>query len=67
MINGQDKGEAALVAIDPASGGCACSWADASTPTRRLTARWGATHPGSAFKPFVYLTALAEGVVNPRV
>ena len=66
MINGQDKGEAALVAIDPASGGVRVLVGGreyANSPfNRAVLAR---RTSGSAFKPFVYLTALAEGVVNP--
>ena len=66
MINGQDKGEAALVAIDPASGGVRVLVGGreyTNSPfNRAVLAR---RTSGSAFKPFVYLTALAEGVVNP--
>ena len=66
VINGQDKGEAALVAVDPASGGVRVLVGGreyASSPFNRATLARRTS--GSAFKPFVYLAALEEGVVNP--
>ena len=63
---GEDKGEAALVAIDPNSGGVRVLVGGreyANSPfNRAVLARRAA---GSAFKPFVYLAALEAGVVTP--
>ena len=65
-LRGEDKGEAALVAIDPNSGGVRVLVGGreyANSPfNRAVLARRAA---GSAFKPFVYLAALEAGVVTP--
>ena len=65
-LRGEDKGEAALVAIDPNSGGVRVLVGGreyANSPfNRAVLARRAA---GSAFKPFVYLAALEAQVVTP--
>ena len=65
MLGGEDKGEAALVAIDPAQGAVRVLIGGreyANSPFNRAVLSRRAA--GSAFKPFVYLAALAEvGVV----
>lgn len=66
MLGGEDKGEAALVAIDPAQGAVRVLIGGreyANSPFNRAVLSRRTS--GSAFKPFVYLAALAEGVVNP--
>jgi len=65
-IRGEDKGEAALVAIDPNSGGVRVLVGGreyANSPFNRAVLSRRAA--GSAFKPFVYLAALEAGVINP--
>ena len=52
MINGQDKGEAALVAIDPASGGVRVLVGGREYTNRRLTARcWRGAPLGPRLNP----------------
>ena len=61
MLGGEDKGEAALVAIDPAQGAVRVLIGGreyANSPFNRAVLSRRAA--GSAFKPFVYLAALAE-------
>jgi membrane peptidoglycan carboxypeptidase len=65
-LNGQWKGEAALVATDPASGAVRVlvggrDYATSSYNRAVLAKR----SPGSAFKPVVYLAALDSGMVSP--
>lgn len=66
MMRGEDKGEAAIVAIDPATGAVRVLIGgreySQSPYNRAVLSKRSA---GSTFKPFVYLTALQEGVVNP--
>ena len=65
-IRGEDKGEAALVAIDPFSGGVRVLVGGreyANSPFNRAVLAKRAA--GSAFKPFVYLAALQAGMINP--
>ena len=65
-IRGVDKGEAALVAVDPANGGVRVLIGSrdygASAHNRAVRAR---RCVGSAFRPFVYLAALQSGAVTP--
>ena len=65
-IRGRDKGEAALVAVDPANGGVRVLIGSrdygASAHNRAVRAR---RCVGSAFRPFVYLAALQSGAVTP--
>ena len=67
MRLGEDKGEAALVAMDPHSGAVRVlvgGRSYAKSPYNR--AMLALRQPGSAFKPIVYLAALATGLVTPR-
>ena len=64
---GEDKGESALVAMEPTTGAVRVlvggrSYAK-SPYNRAMLAR---RQPGSAFKPIVYLAALATGLVTPK-
>ena len=63
---GENRGEASLVACEPASGAVRVLVGgrdySASTFNRAVNA---ARCPGSAFKPFVYLAALETGMVTP--
>ena len=65
-IRGRDKGEAALVALDPANGGVRVLIGSrdygASAHNRAVRAR---RCVGSAFRSFVYLAALQSGAVTP--
>ena len=66
MRLGEDKGEASLVACEPTSGAVRVlvggrNYAKSSYNRAVVAAR----SPGSAFKPFVYLAALATNVVTP--
>jgi len=67
MRLGEDKGEAALVAMEPSTGAVRVlvggrSYAK-SPYNRAMLAR---RQPGSAFKPVVYLAALATGLATPK-
>ena len=64
---GEDKGESALVAMEPTTGAVRVLVGGRSyvkSPyNRAMLAR---RQPGSAFKPIVYLAALETGLVTPR-
>lgn len=66
LLHNEDKGEAALVAMEPGTGAVRVLVGGrnyASAPyNRAVLAR---RSPGSAFKPFVFLAALASGKVTP--
>lgn len=64
---GRDFGEAALVAMEPGTGAVRCLVGSRdysiSPYNRAVLAK---RSPGSTFKPFVYVAALACGVATPR-
>ena len=66
LLAGEDKGEAALVAMEPSSGAVRVLVGgrtyEGSPYNRAVLAR---RSPGSAFKPVVYLTALDLGKASP--
>ena len=65
-LNGQDKGECALVAVDPSNGGVRVliGSRDYKVSAYNRAVRCKRT-VGSAFVPFVYLAALELGLVTP--